>query len=172
MHEPEDFFHWSELIIRQVNDIISSFVEEDDTSQYIDPLKGNCAFGSGYYGWAFTITGIAAKLAAKSSIDKDQMAKLLWGDWFFDEETKGFSKSPRASNKNETRGFNKYVLRPIINLYKAILDNKIDVVKKICERQEITVKESDFNSTGKDLIKLLFKWWINVADAVLDMVCT
>jgi len=160
------------LIIRQVNDIISNFVEEDDTSNYIDPLKGNCAFGSGYYGWAFTITGIAAKLAAKSSISKEQMAKLLWGDWFYDEESKGFKNSPRSSNKNESRGFNKYVLKPIIHLYKAISENKIDLVKKICERQEISIKESDFNSTGKDLIKLLFRRWINVADAVLDMVCT
>lgn len=99
------------------------------------------------------------------------MAKLLWGDWYFDEESKGFKNSPRQSDKNDTRGFNKFILRPIINLYKAIQENNIDLVKKICERQEIALHESDFNSTGKDLMKLIFRRWINVADAVLDMVC-
>jgi len=111
---------------------------------FIDPLRGNCAFGSGYFGWAFTITGAAEKLAAKSSIDKEQMGKLLWGDWYFDEETKGFKNSPRSSDKNETRGFNKYILKPIINLHWAIMDNNIELVKKICERQEIPTKESDY----------------------------
>lgn len=37
---------------------------------YIDPLKGNCAFGSGFYGWAFTITGAAVKLASKFKSDQ------------------------------------------------------------------------------------------------------
>lgn len=139
---------------------------------YIDPLRGNCAFGSGYYGWAFTITGAAEKLATKLGSDQQTMAKLLWGDWYFDEESKGFKNSPRGSDKNDTRGFNRFILRPIINLYKAIQDNNIDLIKKICERQEIALTQSDFNSTGKDLMKLLFRRWINVADAVLDMVCT
>jgi len=70
MHDPEDFFNRSELIIRQVNDIISNFITEDETSMYIDPLKGNCAFGSGFYGWAFTITGAAEKLASKFKSDQ------------------------------------------------------------------------------------------------------
>jgi len=71
LHEPEDFFNRSELIIREVNSIISNYCEADDTSMYIDPLKGNCAFGSGFFGWAFTINGIAAKLASKSKISQE-----------------------------------------------------------------------------------------------------
>lgn len=67
------------------------------------------------------------------------MAKLLWGDWYFDEESKGFKNSPRGSDKNDTRGFNRFILRPIINLYKAIQGNNIDLIKKICERQEIAL---------------------------------
>jgi len=71
MYEPEHFFHRSEEIIRHVNDIISNFVEEDDESFNIDPLKGNCAFGSGYFGWGFTITGVAEKLAPKFGISTE-----------------------------------------------------------------------------------------------------
>lgn len=102
MFEPEQFFNKSEEIIRHVNDIISNFVDEDDESYYINPLKGNCAFGSGYFGWGFTITGIAAKLAAKVGIETEQMAKLLWGDWFYDDDSKQFKNSPRDTDKNAT----------------------------------------------------------------------
>jgi elongation factor 2 len=43
------------------------------------------------------------------------MASLLWGDWFFDEESKGFKSSSKGS-KNTSRGFNKFIMQPIINL--------------------------------------------------------
>ena len=58
-HEPEDIYIQCETIIAKVNDIISNYVEEGDDSLFIDPAKGNCAFGSGYFGWAVTITGMA-----------------------------------------------------------------------------------------------------------------
>lgn len=153
MFEPEEFFNKSEEIIRHVNDIISNFVEEGDESFNINPLKGNCAFGSGYFGWGFTITGIAQKLASKAGVSEEQMAKLLWGDWYFDDESKGFNNSPRGSDKNQTRGFNKYIITPIINLQRAIMEGNKDMVLKICKRQDIPIKDADFDANGKDLIK-------------------
>lgn len=171
MFEPEQFFNKSEEIIRHVNDIISNFVEEDDESFYINPLKGNCAFGSGYFGWGFTITGTAQKLAEKTGVSAEQMSKILWGDYFYDEETKGFSNMSKGSNKNLTRGFNKILIQPIMNLYNAILENNKDMILKVCKRQEIPIKDSDFEVSGKDLLKRIFKRWINIADATLDMIC-
>ncbi len=128
MYEPEEFFNRSEAIIRHVNEVISNFVEEDDESFFINPLKGNCAFGSGYFGWGVTITGVAAKLAEKAGVEVDQMAKILWGDWFYDEEAKSFANSPRGSGKNQTRGFNKFIIQPIMNLHRAINEGNKDMI--------------------------------------------
>ena len=83
-----------------MNDIISNYVDEGDDSLYIDPVKGNCAFGSGYFGWAVTITGMAQRLAAEFSVTEEQMAKILWGESFFHASEKKFSSSPRDTDKN------------------------------------------------------------------------
>ena len=58
-----------------------------------------------------------------------------------------------------------------MNLQKAILDGNKDLITKICKRQEIPLKDADFDVSGKDLIKRLFKRWINIGDAALDMIC-
>jgi|JI61114C2RNA_FD_contig_21_15422523_length_394_multi_2_in_0_out_0_2 hypothetical protein len=58
-----------------------------------------------------------------------------------------------------------------MNLHRAISEGNQELILKICKRQDITIKDTDFEVSGKDLMKRLFKRWINVGDAVLDMIC-
>ena len=64
MHEPEDFYKQCVKIINEVNYIISEFIPEEEYK--IDPALGNVAFGSGYFGWAFTIKTFA-KIYSRST---------------------------------------------------------------------------------------------------------
>jgi elongation factor 2 len=44
-------------VIEDANIVISNYEYEDMSGcQQVDPVKGTVAFGSGYYGWAFTLT--------------------------------------------------------------------------------------------------------------------
>ena len=55
-------------VIENANVLISTYECEDmGESQQVDPTKGTVAFGSGYFGWAFTLTRFAKNLLPKSS---------------------------------------------------------------------------------------------------------
>lgn len=91
------------------------------------------AFGSGYYGWAFTIKQFAHIYANKMNSTPEKMAKKLWGDQFYDKEKKKFVTEPPGGDYS-TRGFNLYIMEPICKLMKAIKSQDIDLVKKILKK--------------------------------------
>ncbi len=90
----------------------------------LNPSKGNVAFGSGLHGWGFTLRQIAAFYAAKLGVDEKKLLKKLWGNHFYNPETRQWAKSPQ---KGYVRGFNKFVLEPIyrVSILQVIQANYI-----------------------------------------------
>lgn len=60
-------------------------------SQQVYPVRGTVAFGSGYFGWAFTLTRFARIYAEKFKIDYDKLMERFWGDNYFNPVIKRFT---------------------------------------------------------------------------------
>lgn len=165
MHEPEDFYKQITKIIREVNTIIAEFIDEEVYK--IDPIKGNVAFGSGYYGWAFTLKDIAKVYAEKFKTEVDFLTKRLWGEYYYDG--KKFTSKMEDVDVEKDRSFNKFVISPLIRLQNSITQKDIEGTKKILKTINVTLKEKDWELNEDDLLKVIFKKWINAADAILDM---
>ena len=59
----------------------------------ISPVLGNVLFGSGEYGFVFSIQSFSEMYAKKfKSIDPTKLVKVFWGDFYFDAEAKKFAK--------------------------------------------------------------------------------
>jgi elongation factor 2 len=84
------------------------------------------------------------------------MAKILWGEWFFDSEKKQFINHDTGFDKNKARGFCKFIMSPIMNMYNAIDEVDLEKVSKICKKYDIILKEEDLAFREKDLIKKVF----------------
>jgi elongation factor 2 len=138
----------------------------------VDPTKGTVAFGSGLHGWAFTITKFARIYAQKFKADMDQMMEKLWGDNFFDAKAKKWKKHSAADEGEEPlqRCFVQFIMNPIVRLTNAIMNNQKEKVWKIFKGLNITIKESEKEKQGKELLKLIFQRWLNAADALLEMI--
>ena len=53
--DTEEIYQRMLRIIENVNVIIATYDDGSMGDMMIDPLKGNCAFGSGYMCWAFSL---------------------------------------------------------------------------------------------------------------------
>ena len=83
----------------------------------VDPQNGTVGFGSGLHGWAFTLKDFAKMYCKKFKIEEPKMMKRLWGDNFYNEAEKKWTKSEgQGTSAEKDRGFNKYVLTPIYHV--------------------------------------------------------
>lgn len=124
---PEELYKKLFSIIENLNSkirVYSSLSEGGESSEplQLDPVFGNVAFGSGKYGWAFTLRQFAEMYENKkkeNSSNKEKssssLLKRLWNDNFFNEDTKKWQNE--SNNGANQRGFNKFVLEPI---YQAL----------------------------------------------------
>lgn len=60
----------------------------------MDPTIGNVAFGAGKDQWAFTLRTFAKTFSKKYGTPEEKMMNRLWGDNYFDPETKKWKTEP------------------------------------------------------------------------------
>mmetsp|Transcript_22523 Transcript_22523/g.19501 ORF Transcript_22523/g.19501 Transcript_22523/m.19501 type:complete len:784 (-) Transcript_22523:266-2617(-) len=160
--------------IDNVNSIISSYDTPEMGENIIDPTLGQVCFGSGRDQWGFSLTTFARIYAKKFNIkDIEAFAKKLWGDNYYDPETKKFTTEAFSeSGKPLERTFVKFIMNPIIKLSKAIISKNKEETQKAMQALEIKLNKEDEELEGKDLLKTTLSTWIDGADAIIEMLIT
>lgn len=157
--------------IESANAIIATYRDELLGDSQVFPEKGTVAFGSGLHGWAFTLTKFADMYAKKFGVESEKLVKRLWGDNFFDPESKKwYKKNVNEKGKSLKRGFVQFVMDPISQLIKAIIDNNEEKYVKMMKSLGIVLKAEEKNETGKPLLKIVMRKWLPAAQALLQMI--
>lgn len=135
------------------------------------PEKGSVSFSAGLHGWAFTLTTFANIYASRFGIKPAKLMDKLWGDNFFDSETKKWYKSPTGSHKCK-RAFVRFIYDPIKTIIDAAMTGKKDKLLAMTEKLCITskMKPEDKELTGKPLMKRTLQSWIPAHAALLEMI--
>ena len=97
----------------------------------------------------------------------------LWGNNFFNSQTRRWESDVCESEGGFERGFNKFVLDPIYKGLNITLENDYDKLNEICDKLELKIKlTSEQNDTfkGRDLLKYFMKKWLPAADAMLELI--
>lgn len=111
--------------------------------------------------------------AKKFKIEKSKLMKKLWGDNYYNPEKKCFqTHDTTESGKKLDRCFVQFIMKPIIQLSRNILEGNLDSVWKALTSLNITMKPDEKSLEGKHLYRCIFKKWINAADALLQMIIT
>merc|ERR1712125_159792 len=107
-------------------------------------------------------------------VDKEKMMKRLWGDSFFNAKKKVWTnvQQPEGVTEPLPRAFCQFIMGPINQLMRAIMDDKKDKYEKMMTTLGIVLKGDDRNLTGKPLMKRTMQIWINAADTLLSMIVT
>lgn len=157
--------------IESVNIIISTYSADAAISEELCPVKGSVAFGSGKDCWGFNLSMFADLYQERFKIEKSKLIERLWGDNYYDSETKVWKSVQDESEVSPSmkRGFTEYVMKPIVAIAKAALQSDKEKIKTICERMNIYLTPEELTETGKKLCRLVLSKWMNVAQCVVDM---
>merc|ERR1711988_1250492 len=172
MMEPEDMYSRFRKSLEDVNVIISTYNDELMGDVQVAPDKGTVAFGSGLHGWGFTTERFAKIYAVKMGVDKNKMMERLWGDSFFNAKKKVWTNvaQPEGCDKPLQRAFCQFIMGPINQLMRAIMNDDKPKYEKMMGTLGIVLKGDEKALTGKPLMKRCMQIWINAADTLLSMI--
>jgi elongation factor 2 len=157
-------------VVDLVNVIIGNYEQPDMGDLLVHPTKGNVAFGSGKECWAFTLTKFASLYSTKFQVDKKKLMTKLWGDNFFDPETKKWIEdSTTESGKTVKRAFVQFCMEPVIRMARAIMGGDVEQMNKMLTVINIQLTGEDKELKGKALLKSIMSRWLNAADTLLEM---
>jgi len=105
-------------------------------------------------------------------VDKEKMMKRLWGDNFFNAKKKSWTNvmQPEGCDKPLERGFCQFIMGPIAQLMRAIMNDDKEKYEKMMGTLGIQLKGDEKSLTGKPLMKRAMQLWINAADTLLAMI--
>jgi len=167
-------------IIETVNVILSTYKTENTKLKLeLSPDSENIYFGSGLHSWGFGIHTFARIYSKKLGIDEASLMKKLWGDYFFDDETKKIVKEPMKNGKALERTFCKFILQPIFELAKAITNKDEEKRTKLMKLYNLTVTQNELNKAGKEndpeekkMYKATMRKFVPLSDALLHVSST
>jgi len=168
--EPESMYQNFVRVIENANVIMATYQDELMGDLTVYPEKGTVAFSAGLQGWAFTLNKFGRMYAKKFGVDKAKMAQRLWGDNFFDPETKKWSNNPTtAGGKPVSRAFCKFILEPIEQIFKACMSQDMEKLDKYLKVIEITLNTEERQYVQKKLLKCVMQKWLPADEALLEM---
>jgi elongation factor 2 len=157
-------------VVDLANVIISNYEQPDMGDLLVHPSKGNVAFGSGKECWGFTLTKFSRMYAAKFKIDSDKLMTKLWGDNFFDQDSKKWqSESQTEGGKTLKRAFVQFCMEPVIKLTRSIMEGNTEQMNKMLQVINLNLTSEDKELKGKQLLKAIMSNWLNAADTLLEM---
>merc|ERR1719439_565884 len=100
------------------------------------------------------------------------MMKRLWGDSYFNAKKKTWTNvaQPEGSDKPLARAFCQFIMTPINQLMRAIMNEEKDKYEKMMGTLGIVLKGDEKSLEGKPLMKRTMQIWINAADTLLSMI--
>jgi U5 small nuclear ribonucleoprotein component len=168
---PQDAYFKITHTLEEVNNIIIANTHKTDLPQRISPELGNVCFAAGQHGWSFTLASFAALYCARHprfGLDPSDLAKRLWGDWFFSEEKNAFTRSkPGAS---AVRTFVQYILEPLYKIYAHLIGETPEDLLVVFKQLGIRMKGSELHLDPRPLLRLALSRFFGKPSGFVNMV--
>ncbi|GAA5980527.1 hypothetical protein JCM5350_004335 [Sporobolomyces pararoseus] len=163
---PGDAYFKLRQTIEEVNTVISEI--DPDPKLRVSPEKGNVAFASSEMGWCFTLKSFAKMYSdTYGPMDLDQFSSRLWGNIYYDSESRKFSKTSRGPGCK--RGFEHFILEPLYKLYSQVLGEDTDKLKLTLSKLGIKFKSSVFKMDVRPLLRLVLNHFFGPSTGFVDL---
>lgn len=157
-------------VIERTNVVIANYACDEMGDVFLDPTKGNVAFGSGKDCWGFTLTMFAEMYSKMFGIEKKKLMQKLWGDNFFDAKNKVWrSENYDKNGKPLKRAFVQFIMDPINQLAKACMADDEALINKMIKKMKVELEKEEKELKKKKLLKAIIRKWIDASVAILEM---
>ncbi|ODQ82805.1 hypothetical protein BABINDRAFT_159307 [Babjeviella inositovora NRRL Y-12698] len=167
----QDDMLWREYLEKNAG-ADKKFVEKDDEDIYFNPENKNVIFASAIDGWGFNIGQFAKLYAEKLGIKRENLQKVLWGDYYLEPKTKKILTAKSLRNKptaNMKPLFVSLILENIWAVYEnTMIDRNPEKLEKIIKALNLRILPRELRSKDeKGLLTAIMGQWLPVSTAVL-----
>lgn len=161
-----DDYSWREQLEKNEN---ARFIEKDDSDLYFNPVDNNVIFASAVDGWGFNISQMAKFYERKLGAKRENLQKVLWGDFYLDPKTKKIINNKGLKNRSLKPLFVSLILENIWKIYEnVIMAKNVEVIEKITTALNINILPRDLRSKDdKQLLRKIMGQWLPVSTGVL-----
>ncbi|EGO05279.1 hypothetical protein SERLA73DRAFT_118840 [Serpula lacrymans var. lacrymans S7.3] len=165
--KPADAYYKIKHTIEEINTFISGI--DPDPDLRLTPENGNVAFASTDMNWCFTLRSFAQMYAdTYGSLDVQSFADRLWGDIFFNEETRKFTR--KQADPEQSRTFVHFIMDPLYKLYSHVLSQETDDLKQTLEGLGIRLKPVMYKMDVRPLLKAALDQFFGPSTGLVDMI--
>jgi len=165
--KPADAYYKIKHTIEEINTFISGI--DLDPELRLSPEFGNVTFASTDMNWCFSIRSFAQMYAdTYGSLDVEAFADRLWGDIYFNEETRKFTR--KQVDPEQNRSFVHFILEPLYKLYSNVLSEDTDTLKETLNGLNIHLKPVMYKMDVRPLLKAVLDQFFGPATGLVDMI--
>ncbi|KAF2789584.1 P-loop containing nucleoside triphosphate hydrolase protein [Melanomma pulvis-pyrius CBS 109.77] len=179
---PRDAYFKIKHVIEEVNTIIENTIPGKGERRRLSPEKGNVAFACSQMRWCFTVQSFAKMYSdfypgadkapgfgqPTKGIDAAKFALRLWGDIFYNPESRKFTR--KAQEPNSQRSFVHWILEPIYKLYSHTLSEGPEDLKETLDQLGIRLKPSEYRTDARELMRLVCQQYFGPSTGFVDMI--
>ncbi|KAF7783990.1 hypothetical protein Agabi119p4_155 [Agaricus bisporus var. burnettii] len=165
--KPADAYYKIKHTIEEINTFISNI--DPDPELRLSPENGNVAFASTDMNYCFTLRSFA-KLYADTygKLDVNAFAARLWGDIYFDEESRRFTR--KQSDPEQNRTFIHFILNPLYKIYSNVLSEDTDALRETLASLGITLKPVIYKMDVRPLLKVVLDQFFGSSTGLVDVI--
>ncbi|KAI0673628.1 P-loop containing nucleoside triphosphate hydrolase protein [Trametes maxima] len=165
--KPADAYYKIKHTIEEINTFISGI--NPDPELRLSPENGNVAFASTDMHWCFTLRSFAQMYAdTYGSVDVNAFAERLWGDIWFNDETRKFTRKPADPEANRT--FVHFILDPLYKLYSHVLSEETEPLKETLAALGIQLKPIMYKMDVRPLLKVVLDQFFGPSVGLVDLI--
>ncbi|KAM3192357.1 hypothetical protein ACQJBY_069535 [Aegilops geniculata] len=166
---PNDAYFKLRHTLDTINDLISSCSTTVGGTQLVDPAAGNVCFASGSAGWSFTLQSFAHLYLKIHGIqfDHEKFASRLWGDLYYDHNSRTFKKKPPAAGAN--RSFIEFILEPLYKIYSQVVGEQQKILEITLADLGVTLSNAAYKLNVRPLLRLACRSIFGTATGFTDM---
>nr|XP_039255235.1 116 kDa U5 small nuclear ribonucleoprotein component-like [Styela clava] len=165
---PTDAYYKLRHIVDEVNSLLSTYSDEEDTP-LISPLLGNVCFASAQYSCCFTLQSFSKIYADHygGGLDYKAFAKRLWGDAYFNQKTRRFYKKPPHTNAQ--RSFVEFILEPLYKIFAQVVGDVDSTLPRVLEEINVHVTKEELKQNIRPLLRLVCSRFLGSFTGFVDM---